>query len=231
MQKILIVEDEVAIADTVVYALQTEGYAVEHVTLGSEALASHRSKQHALVVLDVGLPDMNGFEVCRALRKFSDAPVIFLTARNDEIDRVVGLEIGADDYVAKPFSPRELTARVRVILRRLGKPPGIDTPAPSSRDQTWFEISANDSRISYAGQLLDLTRYEYQLLKVMIPHTERIFSRAELMQAAWTAPDHSTERTVDTHIKTLRAKLKAIVPTHDPIETHRGLGYSLRLPQ
>jgi two-component system catabolic regulation response regulator CreB len=129
---ILVVEDEQAIADSIAYALRTDGFAPLHVTLGEQALAALRAPSGAapeLVVLDVGLPDMNGFEVCRQLRQFSNVPVIFLTARSDEIDRIVGLEIGADDYVTKPFSPRELVARIRVVLRRL-TPTGHPGGAP-----------------------------------------------------------------------------------------------------
>src|SRR5450830_683319 len=128
---VLIVEDEQAIADSIAYALRTDGFTPHHVTLGEQALAVLRSEAAPLlVVLDIGLPDMSGLEVCRRLRQFSDVPVIFLTARSDEIDRIVGLEIGADDYVTKPFSPRELVARIRVVLRRLA--PGQATPAAAS---------------------------------------------------------------------------------------------------
>ena len=231
MHSILLIEDESAIADTVIYALRTEGYAVTHCLLGRDGLAALERERYALVILDVGLPDGNGFDLCRELRRFTDVPVIILTARNSEIDRIVGLEIGADDYVAKPFSPRELTARVRVILRRAGPRAELAATDTAGSEARCFRLSTEDGRIFYNGTLLDLTRYEYLLLKTMIPHPERIFTRADLMQQAWVAPDHSMERTVDTHVKTLRAKLKAIDPTRDPIETHRGLGYSLRRPR
>ncbi|HEY1147872.1 MAG TPA: response regulator, partial [Pseudoduganella sp.] len=141
---ILIVEDEAAIADSLAYALRKEGYAPEHVTLGEQALATARAAPPALVILDVGLPDISGLEVCRRLRQFSDVPVIFLTARSDEVDRIVGLEIGADDYVTKPFSPRELVARVRVILRRAGGQPAAGAPV--------FELRAAEARVLYAGR-------------------------------------------------------------------------------
>src|SRR5512139_1942395 len=118
---ILIIEDETPIADVLAYALKSEGYVTQHCTLGSEALEQLRSGQHALAIMDVGLPDMNGFDVCREARTFTDIPILFLTARSDEVDRIVGLEMGADDYVTKPFSPREVVARVRVIMRRQGK--------------------------------------------------------------------------------------------------------------
>ncbi len=220
---ILIVEDELAIAEGIAYALRTDGFTPMHVTLGEQALAAMRepggADAPALVVLDVGLPDINGFEVCRRLRQFSDVPVIFLTARSDEIDRIVGLEIGADDYVTKPFSPRELVARIRVVLRRLSP------PAPVRRER--FEVRAAEARILYCGQNLELTRYEYLLLKVLVEHPGHVLSRAQLMDRVWTGAQDTLERTVDAHIKLLRAKLRAIDPGADPIHTHRGLGYSL----
>lgn len=216
---ILIVEDETPIADVLAYALKTEGYATQHCTLGSEALAQLQDGKHALAILDVGLPDMSGFEVCRAARKFTDIPILFLTARSEEVDRIVGLEIGADDYVTKPFSPREVVARVRVILRRI-------SPAAQSQNKAWFEVDAESARIRFCGTLLDLTRYEYLLLGHLLEHPGRIHARDTLMDAIWHDALDTSDRTVDTHIKTLRAKLKAVRDDLDPIATHRGMGYS-----
>ena len=216
---ILIVEDEAAIADAITYALRTEGFRPRHCGLGTEALALLRAESFQLVILDVGLPDLSGFEVLRRLRGFSEIPVIFLSARTEEVDRVLGLEIGADDYVAKPFSPRELVARVRVILRRLAP------RTPSAEPQ--FEVDEATHRIRYFGQALDLTRYEYLLLKTLLAQPERIFSRAQLMEQVWAGAEDSADRTVDTHVKTLRTKLRSIEPDQDPIQTHRGQGYSL----
>jgi two-component system catabolic regulation response regulator CreB len=219
--RILIVEDEPAIADTLIYALTSEGFQPEHVTLAQEALRRLRGEVFALAILDIGLPDGNGFDLCRELRRFSEVPVLFLTARHDEIDRIVGLEIGADDYVTKPFSPREVAARVRVILRRVraeGDVAATGQPMP-------FGVDAHAGRIRFHGQVLDLTRYEYLLLKLLLEHPERIFSREQLLELVWTEPQAVFDRTVDTHIKTLRAKLRAVDPASDPIRTHRGLGY------
>jgi two-component system, OmpR family, catabolic regulation response regulator CreB len=244
-QRILIVEDEQAIADTLIYALGTDGFATEHCLLGRDALASLDRGGFALTILDVGLPDMNGFDLCRELRRTNEIPVIFLTARSDEIDRIVGLEIGADDYVVKPFSPREVSTRVRAILRRVRTFPASDrdnpaVPTAGPRPGTapdpapeilGFSIDDESLCIRYRGQALPLTRYEYLLLKTLLESPRRIFSRGQLMQRVWTAPDHSLERTVDTHIKTLRAKLRALDPEADPIVTHRGLGYGLRGPR
>jgi len=216
---ILIVEDESAIADTIAYALRTEGFSLRHCSLGEEALTILRRDCIRFMILDVGLPDISGFEVLRRLRTFSEVPVLFLTARSGEVDRVVGLEIGADDYVPKPFSPRELVARVRSILRR--------TEARDERPEPLFEVDEAGRRIRFKGQPLDLTRYELLLMKTLLAHPERIYTRSELMERVWSSAEESADRTVDTHVKTLRAKLHAIDPEMDPIQTHRGLGYSL----
>ena len=224
MPTILIAEDEPAIADTVAYALRAEGFAVEHLLLGGAAAPRVKAGGIDLVVLDVGLPDMTGFDVCRALRAFSEVPVIFLTARAAELDRVLGLELGADDYVVKPFSPRELVARVRARLRRRDQ-------AAQARWQRIgaFELDQDGLRIRYRGNLLDLTRYEYGVLDALLARPGAVLSRTQLMDRVWADALESTDRTVDTHIKTLRAKLRATADGdgEGPIRTHRGLGYSL----
>lgn len=224
---LLVVEDETAIADTVLYALRAEGFAVEHVALGGAAVPRLRAGGIDLVVLDVGLPDITGFEVCRAIRSFSEVPVIFLTARDGEIDRVVGLELGADDYVVKPFSPRELVARVRARLRRRAQ-----ADASAWRTHGTFAIDREGRRIRYRERALDLTRYEYGLLDALLQRPGAVLSRAQLMDRVWADAIESGDRTVDTHVKTLRAKLRAVddalgLPDEDPIRTHRGLGYAL----
>lgn len=224
--RILIVDDEPAIADMLVYALQSEGFATECVSLGRDALLAldTRAALFELVILDVGLPDMSGFDVCRALRRSSNVPVIFLTARSDEVDRIVGLELGADDYVPKPFSPREVASRVRAILRRARPAPVVSCDLARAR----FEHDPDGARVAFRGEWLSLTRYEYRLLATLLAHPRRVFSRAQLMDRVWSEREDSLERTVDAHIKTLRAKLRAVASEDDPIETHRGLGYSLR---
>jgi two-component system catabolic regulation response regulator CreB len=230
--RILIVEDEPAIADTLVYALKTEGFAPDWRTTGREALAALAAEPFALVILDIGLPDLSGFEVCKQIRARSAVPILFLTARHTEVDRVVGLEIGGDDYVVKPFSPREVTARVKAILRRAstGGTPGtchlIGDIGPECEGK--FAVDEERCLIRFQGAALTLTRNEYRLLKTLVARPGRVFSRDELMTAAWDDPGASFDRTVDAHIKTLRAKLRAVAPDADPIETHRGLGYSLR---
>ena len=221
--RILIVEDEPGIADTLQYALRTDGFEPAWVHTGEDALAALRAQPPALVILDVGLPDSSGFEVFKRLREFSDVPVVFLTARSDEIDRVVGLELGADDYVAKPFSPRELVARVRSILRRAAKPA---TAAPAVA-ATPIAIDEGRRQIRFYGKLLELSRYEYGLLKTLASRPGHVFTRDTLLERVWDDPGESLDRTVDAHVKTLRAKMKAVAPQLDPIRTHRGTGYAL----
>jgi two-component system catabolic regulation response regulator CreB len=223
--KILIVDDEPAISDTLAYALQTDGFASECCTLGADALARLDAGGHDLVVLDVGLPDMSGFDVCRALRRRSQVPVIFLTARSDEVDRIVGLELGADDYVAKPFSPREVVSRVRAILRRAR--PELQAGGAAVAPSTHFTVDGVGLRIAYHGVWLSLTRYEYLLLALLLTRPGRILSRGQIMENVWQDCGESLERTVDTHIKTLRGKLRAVRADEEPILTHRGLGYSI----
>jgi len=225
-QTILVVEDEAAIAETIIYALRTEGFDPLWKTTGHEALAALGAQPVALVVLDVGLPDMSGFDVCREMQKRGAPPVIFLTARSSEVDKIVGLELGADDYLAKPFSPRELTARVRAVLRRTNGHGTVQPPAPASAT-VWQHDEAR-CRISYRAAPLDLTRNEYRLLCALLASPGRVFNRDQLMAAAWDDPGAALDRTVDAHIKTLRAKLREASPETDPIVTHRGLGYSLR---
>jgi two-component system catabolic regulation response regulator CreB len=225
---ILLIEDEPAIADTVVYALNTEGFEPIWRMTGQEGLTAFRDYQPALVILDIGLPDANGFELCRELRRLAPVPVIFLTARADEVDRVVGLEIGADDYVVKPFSPRELTARVKAVLRRTAAVESESDGKPAVQP-AMFSIDEEQCRIRYWGQPLTLSRYEFRLLQVLLKHPDRVYSREMLLRLVWDDPDSSFDRTVDTHIKTIRAKLRAIQPDANPIKTHRGFGYSLSL--
>ena len=231
---ILVVDDERAIADTVVYALRTEGFVPRWCATAGEAREALAAALPALVVLDVGLPDANGFDLCRELRaRWPDLPVIFLTARSEVIDRVVGLEIGGDDYLAKPFSPRELTARVKAVLRRrspagAAEPQSAPEAVPVATGRPLWWIDEERCRIAYRGAALELTATEFRLLRTLAAHPGRVYSRDQLMHACWPDPGSATDRTVDAHVKTLRAKLRNAAPACDPIQTHRGLGYSLR---
>jgi two-component system, OmpR family, catabolic regulation response regulator CreB len=219
---ILIVEDEPAIVDTLEYALRSEGFRTDRAATGEAALRRLSAGGVDLVVLDVGLPDGSGFEVCREIRRQSSVPVLFLTARASEVDRVLGLELGGDDYLAKPFSPRELTARVKAILRRTVPATGeVPTKGPAG-----LTIDRETMTVRCGGRPVWLTRYEFRLLATLAARPGRVFTRDQLMEAAWEDPGASLDRTVDAHIKTLRAKLRGAEATADPIRTHRGVGYS-----
>jgi len=230
MRKILVIEDEPSIAENITYALSTDGFDPVWCGTGGEAREALRAGEaggFALVVLDIGLPDVNGFELAREIRKASDIPLIFLTARSDEVDRVAGLELGADDYVVKPFSPRELSARVRAVLRRYEVAERPQSEGAASLHPA-FGLDEGRMRISYHGEPLELTRYEYRLLCILVKSPGRVYSRQQLMDMVWEEPEMSADRTVDTHIKTIRRKLKAVRPDEDPIATYRGEGYSLK---
>ena len=200
---ILIVEDEPGIADTLQYALRTDGFDASCCATGEEALQRLREQGAALVILDVGLPDMNGFEVFKRLRAFSDVPALFLTARSDEIDRVVGLELGADDYVAKPFSPRELVLRAQSILRRSV---GALTPEAPFRLGD-FSIDPSNRTVAKAENELTLTAREFDLLAFFLKHPNQVFSREQLLKEVWRW-DFGDLSTVTVHVRRLREKIE-----------------------
>jgi two-component system, OmpR family, catabolic regulation response regulator CreB len=223
MPRVLLVEDEPAIADTLIYALGTECFEVVHSLTGSDALAAAACSSFDIAILDIGLPDMTGLDVCRRLREKSSIPVLFLTARDAEVDRILGLELGGDDYVTKPFSPREIVARVRAILRRSINAP-IANAAPAVLKTLHHDPES--MRIYCHGQLLDLTAHEYKLLLVLIGKPGRVFTRDQLLDYAWEDPGAVTDRTVDAHIKSIRSKFRtARDGAEDLIQTRRGLGY------
>ena len=229
--RILLVEDEPTIAEIVEFALAGEGFQVTWRTLARDAEAALTADAHDLLILDIGLPDGSGLELLKRIRRDSDMPVLILSARNAELDRVLGLELGADDYVTKPFSPRELAARVKAILKRSARNHiiAVESAIGEPADSSGFEVDEARATIRFQRRPLDLTRYEYLILKTLLTQPERVFSRAQLMDRVWSDPAASFERSVDTHIKTLRAKLREIEPRFDPIRTHRGLGYSIRV--
>lgn len=217
MARLLLIEDDTAIAEPLCFALERAGHVVTHQLLGSAGLDWMQAHHPDLLILDVGLPDISGFEVLTRLRRKSALPVLMLTARSDEVDRVLGFELGADDYVPKPFSPREVVARVAAILKR--------TQPPVSEAVADIVLDEAKARVLCRGVPLQLTRYEYLMLVVFLRAPERVYSRSQLMELVWSH-DVSQERTVDTHVKSLRAKIRELAPDIDPIQTHRGLGYS-----
>lgn len=222
MPSVLIVEDESAIADTLIYALETENFKVTHVMTGQDGLNHFDSHSPDFAVLDIGLPDLTGLDLCRQIRTFSQIPILFLTARDSEIDQVLGLELGADDYVTKPFSPRTVVARIRAILRR-----GKSSPA---RVSTLLHHDGDTMSITCCGHPLDLTAHEYKLLAILLGQPGRVFTREQLLEQAWHDPGSAMDRTIDAHIKSLRAKLRVhSEDAAETIQTRRGLGYTLVL--
>ncbi|UUZ74313.1 winged helix-turn-helix domain-containing protein [Polaromonas sp. P1(28)-13] len=224
--RVLLVEDDPAIAKSIIYTLERDGLAVTHSLLLCDARRQLGQHPPDVLILDVGLPDGSGLDLCKEVRAAGSLPVLMLSAHDEEIDRVLGLELGADDYLGKPFSPRELLARVRSMLRR------ARMPLPASRaigGTSPFGIDLGGQRISLQGKPLPLTRREFGLLLDLLQHRGRIRSRDELLGAVWGSDSDSTDRTVDTHIKTLRAKLQEAAPEHDYIVTHRGMGYCVEI--
>lgn len=233
MPHVLLVEDETSIADTLIYALQTEHFSVTHVSTAGAAIEALREAGPAGVdfaILDVGLPDRSGFDLCQEIRQSHSLPILFLTARASEIDRILGLELGGDDYVTKPFSPREVVARVRAVLRRVnqgcaGEPVELGSGAMQS---TMLFHQEHSMQIYCYGAELNLTAHEYKLLLALMSQPGRIFTREQLLEKAWQDPGSAMDRTVDAHIKSLRSKIRSCSPEGgDPIQTRRGLGYTL----
>ncbi len=236
---VLIIEDEKGIADSIIFSLKQEGLNAHWVMTGKEAMVFVQSHNVDIVVLDIGLPDINGFDLLRQLRKKFDMPVIFLSARSEEIDRILGLELGADDYVTKPFSPRELMARIKANLRRMAKKENWEALAnPLENAHTdihkqptlkkpLFVINENKFVVHFMDQKLPLSRYEFLILQLLLKHPGWIFDREKIMDKVWDDSSESFDRTVDTHIKTIRQKLKIIDSEQNPIITHRGIGYSI----
>lgn len=266
MPHIVLIEDESSIADTLSFILQREGFLVSWYGLAQEGLKRIEQGDVDLLILDVGLPDANGLDVLKQLRKTSELPVIMLTARGEEMDKVLGLELGADDYVVKPFSPREVAARVKTVLKRQASTANITAPAnttnlvsssnaalnSNSNSNSSLTIANNSShttadlansansashgflldevglRIYFLDQVINLTPSEFKILRCLIQRPGKVWSRAQLLEELGDSALDSFERTVDTHIKSTRLKLKTIHAQYDPIETHRGFGYSLK---
>jgi two-component system OmpR family response regulator len=222
MARILVVDDEPHIREVITFALERVGMATATARNGAEALQMFRRGGVDLIVLDVGMPEMDGLEVCRQVRKSSDVPILFLSARDEEIDRVLGLEIGGDDYVTKPFSPRELVARVNVILKR------SNGAGPKRTTLSHGRISLDAARheVRFSGTRVGLTAVEFAMLEALMARPEFVFTREQLMSAAYRGNIHVADRTVDSHIRNIRAKLAAAGCT-DAIETVHGVGFRL----
>ncbi len=220
-QKILVIDDEAEIVRLVRAYLERAGFAVVAASEGREALAVFRHERPNLVVLDLNLPGVDGLDVCRAMRRDTDIPIIMLTARLEETDRLIGLELGADDYVVKPFSPREIVARVRAVLRRAEAAP----PRPEVVSAAGVTLNLTRRTASVAGQPLDLTTMEFDLLVLLVEHPGQVFTRLQLLDRTQGTAYEGYERTIDVHIKNLRKKLGDDPQNSHYIETVRGVGY------
>lgn len=222
-EKILIVEDEMRIVRTLRLYLEQAGFGVTAVHDGSQAIPAFRQERPSLVLLDLNLPGQDGLDICRSLRRLGDVPIIMLTARTEEMDRLIGLELGADDYISKPFSPREVVARVRAVLRR--------TQGSMAHSETLQAGALYLDRAAYRvwldGQLLDVTQTEFELLATLMRHKGRVLSRAQLLEAIQGVAYEEFERAIDQHIKNVRRKLKDIVGDVPIINTIYGVGYRL----
>lgn len=218
---ILLVDDESRIQDVVEYALTKESYQVTCLSTGQAALARLEHELFDLIVLDVMLPDIDGLEICRTIRKTSKVAILFLSARSDEVDKIVGLELGGDDYLVKPFSPRELVARVRAILRRFDN--GNEADPPRKRVYGALELDRERHEARYLGRSVTLTATEFALLLALYERPGVVLSRGQLLDKAYPGDIHVTERTLDTHVRRIRAKFRVV--GGDPIATVHGVGY------
>lgn len=224
--RILIVDDEGHIREVIRVALKKAGMDVIEARDGKDALARFAADKPDLIVLDIGMPEFDGLDVCREIRKSSDVPILFLSARDEEIDRILGLEIGGDDYVTKPFSPRELVARVNVILRRLSPRNGEAKPGLGALAQGGLLIDPEQHVAAFAGTPLKLTAIEFGILRAFLTRPTSVFNREQLMRAAYQLNIQVSDRTIDSHIRNIRAKLAALA-CDNVIETIHGVGFKL----
>jgi len=224
-QTVLIVEDEKKIAAVLGDYLQGAGYKISFLERGDVVAGTVKKNRPDLILLDVMLPGMDGMEVCREVRKFSNVPIIMITARVEEIDRLIGLELGADDYICKPFSPREVVARVKAVLRRVHAEPAEDYIRLGP-----IVLNVETRQVTVEEQALELTPSEFGLLKVLMSHPNRVFSRNELLNQVQGYDFEGYDRTIDTHVKNLRKKIAEKLPNQEFIATVYGVGYKLTIP-
>ena len=217
---VLIVEDEKKLANILIEYLQKDGFQTKHIATGSKVLPWVKEHNPDLILLDLMLPEMNGKQICQEIRTFSSLPIIMVTAMIEEIDRLIGLELGADDYICKPFSPKEVIARVKAVLRR------SDPDYIKNSQSRGFQVNPDQYSITLAGQKLDLTPVEFRLLSMFIEYPNRVYNRDQVLNKVFDDGRIVLDRTVDTHIKNLRQKLKAVNPKSDYIRSIYGIGYS-----
>ncbi|UYN91357.1 MAG: response regulator transcription factor [Anaerolineales bacterium] len=226
-QRVLVVEDDAAIREALTYNLTREGYEVDAVSDGAAAVAAVRKAAPQLVVLDLMLPEMDGFDVTRTLRKESNVPILMLTARDDEIDRVLGLELGADDYLTKPFSMRELLARVKAMLRRVQMEHSDAQASSATQQLVSGNLAIDETRheVTLDGKVLDLKPKEHELLLFLMQNRGRAYTREQLLEKVWGWEFSGGSRTVDVHVRWLRARIEADAENPQRIITVRGVGY------
>jgi DNA-binding response OmpR family regulator len=224
-QRILVVEDEQAVSNLIAYNLRKAHYEVLIAADGRQALQMVHEQVPDLIVLDLMLPEIDGLEVCRVIRRTSQVPIIMLTAQGEEIDRVVGLELGADDYICKPFSVRELLARIKVVLRRI--PVAIPPPDKAIVVLGYLSLDSERREVRILNSQLDLSKLEFDLLRLFLTHPGRVFTRSELVEQVWGYDYTGDTRAVDSSIKRLRTKLRSAHPSADYIVAVRGIGYKL----
>lgn len=224
--RILVVDDDSHIRDVICFALEKAGMATTVARDGLQALDAFRQSKADLIVLDIGMPEMDGLEVCRQIRKFSEVPILFLSARDDEIDRILGLEIGGDDYVTKPFSPRELVARVNVILRRARPGNGTAADAPQALAHGTLTLDQAAHAARFDGRELSLTAIEFAILRVLMARPRQVFSRDQILDHAYGGAIHVSDRTIDSHIRNIRSKIGK-AGGENAIETVHGVGFRL----
>ncbi|WP_010149044.1 response regulator transcription factor [Serinicoccus profundi] len=222
MTRILVVEDEASFSDPLSYLLEKEGYEVTVTETGTDGLAEFERNGADLVLLDLMLPGMSGVDVCRALRQRSSVPVIMLTAKDSEVDKVVGLELGADDYVTKPYSGRELLARIKAVLRRLSEPEEL---LPSTVESGPVRMDVERHTVSVGGESVSLPLKEFELLEMLLRNAGRVLTRGQLIDRVWGSDYVGDTKTLDVHVKRLRAKIEPDPSNPQHIVTVRGLGY------
>ncbi len=217
--KVLVADDDPALREVVRYTLDRAGYQVVEASDGRKAVDLFARTTPDLVVLDVTMPELDGLEVCRMIRAKSQVPILFLSSRGEEVDKVLGLELGGDDYLTKPFSPRELASRVKALLRRASAP----APASTVVEAGGVKLDTEGYRCWASGKAVELTVTEFRLLEVLVRRPGRVFTRDELVERAYEGPHHVSDRTLDSHVRRIRAKLREA--ELDPIETVHGLGF------
>jgi two-component system OmpR family response regulator len=225
MPKILLVDDDPRIRDMVRFALVREGFGVVEVENGVEAVRLVESEKPDLILLDIMMPEMDGTEVCRQIRRDNSVPIIFLSSKDDEIDRILGLELGGDDFIGKPFSPRELVARVKAVLRRVQSPPTSPSTAITELRHGCLRLDLDGFRAFWNEAEVVLTVTEFSLLRTLVERPGKVFSRDGLMDGAYALEHYVSDRTIDSHVRRVRAKFQAVGGT--PVETVHGIGYKL----